>query len=509
MSTLEQEQALLLDRDLKRRLAAAKRGAPAQAWLEAARALSYRSMPYLAAGITEKGLAAHPAEAGLWVIHIQSVAISPERLQAVAGALEKARRAPKSRQTLLALVDYYLEKDKDGLAKLEAVPAGQRDAIYHEVLGCYAMARQEYRQAVKAFGQAQRLAPRELRLMVNLARAHYAMGDQTRATRWLYRVVTKERHYVQAWESLIKIHLERGDLALAKQAQGMALSVNPRDWGIYFTYADAYLGSGRYAMARCVLQEVLDLEPREVIAAEVHNYLGYLHYLEGRYAEALPLFRKALELNPSLAVAWFNLGNLHFHLKEMEEAKACFQEALKADPFMASAACQMGLTLLEQGILDKARPPLEKALALDSSDYWAHLGLSEYHRRTKNAMASLEEARQALRLNPDDANVHNYLGIALETNRRYFDAEKAYRRALELDPLHRWAANNLGYLYEKIMRVDTSYKGAAVEAWKRRLLICRDTNSSVRGAINHLEKLGVPTNTIRKWLRDDVPAGRK
>jgi tetratricopeptide (TPR) repeat protein len=178
----------------------------------------------------------------------------------------------------------------------------------------------------------------------------------------------------------------------------MALSVNPRDWGLYFTYADYYLGDGRYAMARAELQAVLDLHPQEVIAAEVYNYLGYTHYLEGRYDDALPSFRKALELNPSLSVAWFNMGNLHFHRKDMEQAKNCYKEALRADPHMAQANCQLGLTYLEQGILEKARAPLEKAMTLDPGDFWAHLGLSEYYRRTRDAAAALEEARQAMRM---------------------------------------------------------------------------------------------------------------
>jgi tetratricopeptide (TPR) repeat protein len=500
MSTLQHEQALLFDRDLQRRLSALSPQAEEGAWLNAANALSLRSLPYLAADVTERGLALHPESYDLWMIHIQAVAISPVKLASAGKRLAAEKKHPAVRGVLMALVEYYLEKDRDGLARLERVPEEHRNALYYEVCGLYDMARQEYEQAVKSFRKAHRQAPKDLRLMYHLAKAQYASGDVPKAVRWLYRAVSRERHFVQAWNTLCRIHLEEGDLSRARQALGMALSVNPRDWGLYFTYADYYLGDGRYAMARAELQAVLDLHPQEVIAAEVYNYLGYTHYLEGRYDDALPSFQKALELNPSLSVAWFNMGNLHFHRKDMEQAKTCYKEALRADPHMAQANCQLGLTYLEQGILEKARAPLEKAMTLDPGDFWAHLGLSEYYRRTRDAAAALEEARQAMRIAPDDANVHNYLGIALETNRRYFDAEKAYRRSLELDPRQRWAANNLGYLYEKIMKVDSGYKPSAIEAWKKRLLICRDTGASVRGAINHLEKLGVPTATIKKWL---------
>lgn len=500
MSTLQHEQGLLFDRDLGRRLDAATSKAPAAAWLAAATALSLRSLPHLASDLTERGLKLHPREEGLWLLHIQAIAIYPDRLKALRGDLEGRKSKPRGHQVLLALVEYYLERDKDGLSRLEKVPKEGRNAAFFEVCGHYAMARHEYKQAARAYLQAHKLAPRDLRLMVHLGESFNALGDTPRALQWLYRVVSRERHCVPAWNALCEIYLAKGEKTLARQARGMALAVNPRDWSVYFTFADHYLDAGEYERARAALLEILDLEPREVIAAEVNNYLGYLQYLQGHYADALPYFKRALELNPSLAVAWFNIGNLHFHLKDHDEAQACYREALKRDPHMASAACQMGLSYLEQGILDRARDPLERSLAMDPGEYWAHLGLSEYHRRTKNPVASLEEARAAMRLAPADPNVQNYLGIALETNRRYFDAEKAYRRALELDPQHRWAANNLGYLYEKIMRVDPSYKSAAIEAWKLRLLICRDTGASVRGAINHLKKLGVTAPTLRNWL---------
>jgi tetratricopeptide (TPR) repeat protein len=500
MSTLHHEQRLHFDRDLDRRLEAVGPKSPAAAWLSAAVALSLRSLPHIAADLTERGLAVHPKEDGLWLLHIQAVAIYPEKLKATWEDLSSRRSPPKGQQVLLALVEYYQERDKEGLARLEGVPKRGRNAMFFEVCGHYAMARHEYKQAAKAYLQAHKLASKDLRIMVDLGESFNALGDRERAIQWLYRVVTRERHCIPAWNALCQIYLDSGDATLARQAMGMALAVNPRDWGVYFTFADHFLDTGEYPRAKAILQEILDLQPRDVIAAEVHNYLGYLDYLQGNYADALPSFKRALDLNPSLAVAWSNLGNLHFHRKEHDEAEACYREALKADPHFASAACQLGLSQLEQGILDRAREPLERALALDPGEYWAHLGLSEYHRRTKNPVASLEEARAALRLAPEDPNVQNYLGIALETNRRYFDAEKAYQRALDLNPRHRWAANNLGYLYEKIMRVDSGYKSAAIEAWKLRLVICRDTGASVRGAINHLKKLGVTGATIRNWL---------
>ena len=503
MSTLAQEKGLLMDRDLTRKLAAAVKGAPASAWVDAAVALNHRSMPHLAAEVTEEGLRAYPREDGLWMEHIKAVAFYGEELLEVWKRLEGAKRPPADREVLLALVEYYQERDAEGVARLKKVPAAKRRARYHEVLGHYAMAGHDFREALAAYKKARSFAPRDLCLLYHTGEAYHALGDSARSMKALLGVVARERHFVQAWNALCQLHLDQGQEDRARQAMGMALSVNPRDWGVYFTYADHHLDEGNCERALSILEDVLELQPRTVIAAEVYNYIGYLHYLEGEYAVALPAFRQALALNPQLAVARVNLGNLHFHLKQYDEARACYQEALKGDPRQASASCQLGLLELEQGNLEAARDPLERALILDPQEHWAHLGLSEYHRRTRNAVDSLKEAQLALHIVPQDADVHNYLGIALECNRRYFDAEKTYRKALELDPRHRWAANNLGYLYEKIMRVDPTFKDAAIQAWKTRLLICRDTQVSMRGALSHLEKLGVRRPMLRKWLEQE------
>ncbi len=502
MSTLKRERNLLFDPKLEKLVSAARDKAPRRAWEEAATALNIRSMPHLAADISRRGLKLHPSSSVLWRERILSEALYIEALQEAFSQLQSSRRAPSNREALLALMDYYLERDKDGAARLASVPNNRRDALYFEVVGHYALSSERYKEAADAYAKALKLSKRDVRLHYHLGETLRLLGRGASARARLFQAVRMERHFVQGWNAICRLQLDSGEKDQAHQSLGMALSVNPRDWGVYFTFADYHLGRHEYGKARCLLNEILDLEPRPLIAAEVHNYLGYVRYLEGDYSKAMPCFERALEMNPYLAVSWLNIGNVHFHMKRYDEAAGAYQKALKADPQLASAYTQMGLCHLETGQLDLARRPLEAALAMDPSEYFAHIGMSEFHRRTKNPVGALEEARQALRIEPKDPNVHNALGIALECNRRYFDAEKAYRRALAIDSRHRWAANNLGYLCEKLMRMDDAYKQQAVEAWKTRLVICRDTGASMRGAINHLRRLGISAATLKQWLGD-------
>jgi len=86
----------------------------------------------------------------------------------------------------------------------------------------------------------------------------------------------------------------------------------------------------------------------------------------------------------------------------------------------------------------------------------------------------------------DEPNVYNILGTIYESFNQFEKAEECYKKALEIDPMYRWSANNLGYLYEKMMKKDPKYKKDAIEAWKKRLLITYKMGSSIKGAVNHL-----------------------
>ena len=51
--------------------------------------------------------------------------------------------------------------------------------------------------------------------------------------------------------------------------------------------------------------------------------------------------------------------------------------------------------------------------------------------------------REAIRLDPGNADAHNDLGYMLATVNRYPEAEAAYREAIRLNPRHAGAPDNL------------------------------------------------------------------
>ncbi len=498
MVTLEKERELFYDEELVSKLAALK-NRTAGVYEDSARALNLRAMPALADRVSREGIKLHPSSLQLHKELILASTLYPEKMLELRSQLKKSRLGKDDLIKIRVLLAYYLDED-DWSMELSSIGPSGKDPLFFEIAGHLAMESGDFQEAAKNYEKAGKMSGDDPRPFFYMAEALRAAGKRDEAFIELVSLAKRHRCFVQAWNGLAKAYLEEAKLHLAYQAVGMALSINPNDWGAFLALADYYFDTGAYGRARGVLEILLGLEPSKAITAEICNYLGYLFSLDGRYSEARNALDQALRLNPNLAEAWYNLGNIAFHKKSLKEALACYERAATSDPKMAAVYTQIGLTLLEIGNISSAYKPLEKALELDTSEYLANLGLSEYYRRAKDGTKALQEAQKALLIEPQDPNVHNILGIAYECTRDFEKAEKSYKKALELSPRHRWAANNLGYLYEKLTKFDPKYKKLAIEAWKKRLLICSETGASIRGAVNHLLKLGSTSGQIKLWL---------
>jgi Flp pilus assembly protein TadD len=77
---------------------------------------------------------------------------------------------------------------------------------------------------------------------------------------------------------------------------------------------------------------------------------GILHYVQGKYAEALPHFRTATEKNPKFAGAHYQCGRCLAQLgKRDDEAIKAFEAALAADPSHFSTLRDMAVVQIRAG----------------------------------------------------------------------------------------------------------------------------------------------------------------
>jgi Tfp pilus assembly protein PilF len=138
-----------------------------------------------------------------------------------------------------------------------------------------------------------------------------------------------------------------------------------------------------------------------------------------------------------------------------------FQRAIAADPPYAPAFAGIADAYLLLGapgwevelpgtLFQKAQSSAERALSIDMQSAEAHAVLAMlrlYYRWDRDGAEA--EVKEAIRLNPNYAQAHQYYSTVLTTMGRFDDAIGEARRAIELDPLSAPAGTTLGirFLY--------------------------------------------------------------
>lgn len=402
-----------------------------------------------------------------------------------------------------------LLQDLDGadLALQQALARNGQDPKALELAGLVQLHRSHPSDAKAWFLKALSLNPKDPRTLRLLAIAMEQLNDWAGAETQLVAALQTEECYYWGWHALGELLLKRSELAEGLRCIQRARSLHVCDPASYFILAEIFSEQGHLELAQGQLHTLMLLAPPAPVLAEAQALLGELKRDMGDRDGAVSYFSLAAETDPDASNPWAALGDMAREESRWEDALRCYREALMREPDAADLQVQLGYALLETRQGPAAEQAFLQALELDPSEYSAYLGLSEVYRFANRREDQMGMVDQAMTLAPDDADVWNARGVALEVTGRWKEATEAYKKALTLEPQHRKAANNLGFVLEKRMENgEPELRDRATEAWKQRLLICRDEGQSMKMATEHLARLGVGEETLLEWLRPEFLA---
>jgi tetratricopeptide (TPR) repeat protein len=208
-----------------------------------------------------------------------------------------------------------------------------------------------------------------------------------------------------------------------------------------------------------VWTESYDRELKDVLAVQdsvVRSIASQIHIaLTQEQEKRLATSR---ETNPEAYEAYLK-GRYYWNKRtagSMQKAKQYFQEAIDYDSRYAAAYsgladCNSGLTWhgfeSPTEALPRAYAAARKALEIDPESAEAHasLGLAMSHRWDWTGAEA--EFKRALELDPQYANAHHWYGDYLSMKGRHDEAIAEAKRALELDPLNLMVSTWVGLRY--------------------------------------------------------------
>lgn len=482
-------------------------GPDAASRLRYARALNSRSLHLEAAEVLDGILAEERAHGEAWFERIicEGDHTTDEDLQRLSIELESVRvehpgEAVHLRNlAFLRIIEDRLDEAESLLGK--ALSTDDQDAKTFELMGLLALHRDHPEAAKGALLKALSLQPKNPVTLRMLGIVCQQIGDHAAAEAQVLAALELDPNYYWGWHTLGEFLLHRGESQEGMRCVHRARSLNITEPSSYFLVAEIFGDEGQLDMAQAELHKLILLAPPASTFSEAQALLGEFKRDQGDRDGAISYFTMAADTDPQSANPWAALGEMAREDERWEDALRCYQEALARDPEAADLQVQLGYTLLETGMVKEAEHTFCKALESDPSEYSAYLGLSECARKAHRPEDELRMVKEAMTLAPDDPDVWNAYAVALEVAHRLTEATEAYNTALSLDPHHRKAANNLGFLLEKRMsQGEEGLKDQVIGAWKRRLLICRDEGQSMRMATEHLSKLGISEETLDAWI---------
>lgn len=140
---------------------------------------------------------------------------------------------------------------------------------------------------------------------------------------------------------------------MASQAFGRAVKLEPKDKEVHLVKAQIDYLRNEHADALESARKAIALDPKYAAA---HLLVGLIFKSDTkRQAQAIAAFRTALELNPTMYLAYEDLGELFRATKDFKEAEAAYRKGVEADPKRMSGRFALGRMLVEQGRLKEAR----------------------------------------------------------------------------------------------------------------------------------------------------------
>jgi Flp pilus assembly protein TadD len=150
----------------------------------------------------------------------------------------------------------------------------------------------------------------------------------------------------------------------------------------------------------------------------------------GKDLEAIGLYERARQLDPTLPHLDRHLGVLYDRVGMADNARAEFERALQKAPHDPDLLNDLGYSCYNQGQWDQAEKHLRLALAHDANHgrAWINLGM------TLSQKGQYEDSLEAFKKAVSPGQAYCNVAFVLTAQGRRDDARRAYREALHLEP---------------------------------------------------------------------------
>jgi arylsulfatase A-like enzyme/tetratricopeptide (TPR) repeat protein len=250
-------------------------------------------------------------------------------------------------------------------------------------------------EALAAYRRAIELRPEDPENHWRHGMVALKMGDNAGAERDFRECLARDASFREGRLALARLLSQGGRAAEALELLG---GMDAETVGVKVAIAEAHLASGRYDLARPLLEDAVKLEPENTRAlallgpvygragelpaaaqslekaialgetsSEIRRNLALVYLQQGRTQAAIAQLRKASEDAPDDGSNWFALGNALLRGRDGNRAAEAFERALALRPDWPEAIFNLALAYQGAGKREKASEAYRRFLAGEGS----------------------------------------------------------------------------------------------------------------------------------------------
>jgi tetratricopeptide (TPR) repeat protein len=366
---------------------------------------------------------------------------------------------PNSEEAITNLAFLYNDEGdtKKATELLNSVPEGQRSAKVYAALGSTYEQQKEYKKAIEAFRQAVAMDKENLDAMRGLAQ-NLSNDNQIDAALTEYRMIQDaDPQDATAALRVAEIYRRQGKFDQAMDNLKKAAALVQDSLEIPYNEALILEAQGKYEEAAGVLQQMVSHPlPADAHAGDKANRALFLERLGNIYREAgrpmlsLETFRKIIDLGGDEASRGYqDVIDEYRDQKQFGEATKTAQEAVKKLPDDKALKLALAQQLADSGKPDESIQMAKSTLKGGPDDRDTYIMLAQIDLRLKRWKDSEEAIEQAAKLavRPEEKEYIRFMqGSIYERQKKYDQAERAFRDVLQQNPSNSMALNYLGYM---------------------------------------------------------------
>ena len=366
---------------------------------------------------------------------------------------------PNSEEAVTYLAFIYNDAGETQKAAdlLASIPESQRTSKIYTALGGTYEQQKEYKKAIEAFRQALVIDKENLDAMRGMAQ-NLANDNQIDAALAEYKTI-QEADPQDATASLriSEIYRRMGKFDLAMENLKKASALVQDSLEIPYNEALILEAQGKYEDAATVLQKLVSRPlPANATAGEKSNRALFLERLGNIYREAgrpllaVETFRKIVDLGGDEASHGYqDLIDAYRDQKQWSDATRVAQEGVKKLPDDKALKLALAEQLADTGKEEESVKLAKSVLKGGPDDKDSYIMLSQIYMRLKRWKDSEDAIAQAekLAVRPEEKEYIIFLkGSIYERQKKYDQAEQAFRQVLQQDPNNSMTLNYLGYM---------------------------------------------------------------